>query len=145
MKAFRFRLASVARVRDHQERSAAQRLAVAARDLRLARSGCAEARAGLRRLAFPEGSTGSAALLWVQDQSDRAATALRHHEDAAIAAETSVRESRQAWVNAERQCTMLRRLEQRQRERWQRDADRAVASELDDLAIVRFRTGNGAP
>ena len=65
MKAFRFRLEPVARVREHQERAAAQRLAVAVRDLALARAACTEARAAADRLAYPRGRTDAAALLWV--------------------------------------------------------------------------------
>jgi len=145
VKAFSFRLESVARVREHQERAAAQDLAVATRCLRLVRSECAEARAALHGLAVPRGRAEAAALHWVQGQSERMATTLRRHEELVTAAEAAVRESRQAWVAAERRCTMLRRLEERQRSRWQVDADRAAASELDDMATVRFRAETGVP
>ncbi len=145
MKAFRFRLESVARVRDHQERAAAQQLAVAARNLRLARSECAEARAALHGLAVRQGRSDAATLHWVQSQSERMAATLRHREELVTAAEVAVRESRHAWVGAERRCTMLRRLEERQRGRWQVDADRAAANELDDMATVRFGTEIGLP
>ena len=73
------------------------------------------------------------------------ATTVREHEESLDRAEEFVHESRQAWVGAERTCTVLRRLEERQRDRWQLDADRAAASELDEVATVRFRSGSAAP
>ncbi len=86
-----------------------------------------------------------AALLWIQDQSERMAELLRRHDAHAARVEVKANEARAAWVEAERCCRALRRLEERQRSRWQLDADRAVVAELDDMAIVRFRTGHGAP
>jgi flagellar export protein FliJ len=145
MRAFRFRLETVARVRGLQERAAAQRLALAARDLRVAQARYAESRAAARQLAFPQGPTAMAELLWVQDQSARMAALVRRHEALAANAEAGASEARGAWVEAERRCRALGRLEERQRDRWQIDADRAVAAELDDMATVRVRTGHGAP
>ncbi len=145
MKAFRFRLEPVARVREHQERAAAQRLALAARDLRTAQSRCAQLRAATRQLRFPEGPSDMAALLWVQDQSDRMADLIRRHDAHAARVETRANEARAAWVEAERRCRALQRLEERQRNRWQLEADRAVVTELDDMATVRFRAAQGAP
>lgn len=145
MRAFRFRLETVAHVREHQERAAAQRLALAQRDLRVARSRCADIRTAARQLCFPEGHSDMAALQWVHDQSARMAELLRRHEMVSVQAEARANEAREAWVEAERRCGALRRLEERQRERWQVDADRATATELDDMATVRFRTGVGAP
>ena len=86
-----------------------------------------------------------AALLWVHDQSARMAELIRRHDAPTARAETAANEARGAWVEAERRCRALGRLEERQRDRWQVDADRAVVAELDDMATVRFRTGQGAP
>jgi len=145
MRAFRFRLDAVARVRDHQERVAAQRLALAARDLRLAQSRCAESRAAARQLTFPDGACSMAALLWVQDQSARMAEIVRRHERLEAVAATGASEARGAWVEAERRRRALRRLEERQRSRWQLEAERATAAELDDMATVRVRTAQATP
>jgi flagellar export protein FliJ len=141
MRAFRFRLESVARVREHQERATAQDLALATRQLREAQVRCAEIRAATRRLAFPEGRAQMAALLWVHDQSARLGELLRRREAEWAKAETRADEARQAWVEAERRCRALRRLEERKRERWQLDDDRAQAAELDEMATIRFVTG----
>ncbi len=145
MRAFRFRLESVARVRGHQERAAAQRFALATRDLRNAQTRCAQMRAATRQLEFPEGHTHMAALLWVQEQSDRMAELVRRHDALAAKAEAAADEARGAWVEAERRCRALGRLEERQHNRWLVDADRAVVAELDDMATVRFRRGPVAP
>ncbi len=144
MRAFRFRLESVARVREHQERAAAQRVALAMRALREAESRCAEIRAATRQLAFPEGRVEMATLLWTHDQSSRMGELLRHHQGLRAKSEARASDARQTWVEAERRCRALRRVEARQRQRWQLDADRAVAAELDDMATVRYRTGPGA-
>lgn len=145
MRPFRFRLETVVRVREHQERVAAERLALAARDLRLARSRRDETRAEARMLSFPEGRSSMAAVLWVQDQSVRMAELVRRDEAVATRAELRTDEARTAWVEAERRCRSLRRLEQRQRERWQYESDRAVAAELDDMATSRVTRVQGVP
>jgi flagellar export protein FliJ len=145
VRAFRFRLESVARVREHQERAAAQRVALATRDLYAARTRCAQIRAATRQLAFPVGHSDMAALRWVHDQSERMADLARRHDALAARAEVAANEARTAWMEAEQRCRALRRLEERQRDRWQVDADRAAVTELDDMATVRFRTGHGAP
>jgi flagellar protein FliJ len=144
MRAFRFRLEAVARVREHQERAAAQHLALATRELREAQVRCAEIRAATRQLAFPEGRAQMAALLWVHDQSARLDELLRRREAERAKAESLADQAREAWVEAERRCRALRRLEERKRERWRLDYDRAQAAELDDMATVRFLTGRGA-
>jgi flagellar export protein FliJ len=144
VKAFRFRLESVARIRAHQERAAAQRLALAARDLREAQTRCAAIRAAAQQLSFPEGRSQMAAVLWVQDQSERLSDLLRQREAVAASAAVAATEARGAWVEAERRCRALGRLEARQQDRWQIEADRAVTAELDDMATVRFRREDGA-
>jgi flagellar export protein FliJ len=145
MRAFRFRLESVARVRQHQERAAANRFALATRDVRVAQARCADLRQATGQLAFPAGRSDMAALLWVQDQSDRMAVLVRQQDAVAKRAEAQAFEARTSWVEAEQRCRALERLQTRQRERWELDAARTVAAELDDMATIRFRTGRGAP
>ena len=144
MRAFRYRLESVARVRQLQERLAAERLALATRDLRTAQARCADIRSATRQLTFPEGPAQMAALLWVHDQSARLTELLHQHEAQAARAEACADQARGAWLDAERRCRALRRLEERKRERWQLDADRAEGAELDDMATVRFAAREGA-
>lgn len=143
MRAFRFRLESVARVRQLQERLAAEQLALATRELRAAQARCADIRAATKQLTFPEGPSQMAALLWVHDQSARLSDLLRQREAQAAQAEAGADRARGAWLEAERRCRALRRLEERKRERWQLDADRADGAELDDMATVRFGIRDG--
>ena len=102
-------------------------------------------RAATRQLAFPEGHADMAALLWVMEQSDRMAELVRRHDALAARAEAAANEARGAWVEAERRCRALGRLEERQHNRWLVDADRADVAELDDMATVRFGRGPDAP
>ncbi|HTU38819.1 MAG TPA: flagellar export protein FliJ [Acidimicrobiales bacterium] len=143
MRAFRFRLESVARVRQLQERLAAEQLALATRELRAAQARCDDIRAATKQLTFPEGPSQMAALLWVHDQSARLSDLLRQREAQAAQAEAGADRARGAWLEAERRCRALRRLEERKRERWQLDADRADGAELDDMATVRFGIRDG--
>jgi len=143
VRAFRFRLESVARVRQLQERLAAEQLALATRELRAAQARCADIRAATKQLTFPEGPSQMAALLWVHDQSARLSDLLRQREAQAAQAEAGADRARGAWLEAERRCRALRRLEERKRERWQLDADRADGAELDDMATVRFGIRDG--
>jgi hypothetical protein len=64
VKAYRFRLESVLRVRQLQERAAAERLAVAVRALHEARAELVRARRSLEMLAAPAGRFTVGAVEW---------------------------------------------------------------------------------
>ncbi len=144
MKAYRFRLDSVLRVRQLQERVAAQQLAVAVRDLHGARAELTRARRSLEGLAAPAGRLTVGAVEWTHAQSDRMSERARRSADQVEAAEEAARLATQAWGNA-RQCTaMLERLDERHLALWRTELDRSEAVELDDLSTGR-KTGEGGP
>ena len=143
VKAYRFRLDSVLRVRQLQERVAAQQLAVAVRDLHGARAELTRARRSLEGLAAPGQAHG-----WrggvdprpirsdVRTGAPRAPTRWRPQK------------RRHAWPRRHgnaRQCTaMLERLDERHLALWRTELDRSEAVELDDLSTGR-KTGEGGP
>jgi flagellar biosynthesis chaperone FliJ len=144
VRAFRFRLEAVARVRDLQERAAAQGLASAVRDQRAAHARLAETRSVARGLTLPDGRAPMGAVQWTLDQSARTAELLRRDNARLAAAAQRADQARISWTEAERRCRALSRLEERRRDRWQRDADRALGAELDDMAAARRGTRRGS-
>jgi flagellar export protein FliJ len=145
VKAYRFRLDSVLRVRQLQERVAAQQLAVAVRDLQQARTELARARRSLAGLAAPTGRHTVGAAQWVHAQSgrmsERACTCAEEVEAAAEAA----RQATQAWGSARQRTAMLERLDERHVALWRAELDRSEAVALDDLATGRKSGEGGRP
>ena len=139
MKAFHFRLATVARIRALEERVAAERFMAAQRTLRQHEASVRAAEAELGALAPPQGMTTMAALHWVADQADRLADALRVCHENVAAAESACREARAAWDVAVRRSGVLERLGEHELIRWRAETLRAEAAELDDLSLARHR------
>ena len=139
MKAFRFRLATVARIRALEERVAADRFMVAQRVLREHQSSVRVAEAELGTLEAPQGMTTMAALHWVADQAERLADMVRICRENVAAAESACQQARQAWDVAVRRSGVLERLTEQERARWRSEALRAEAAELDDLSLARHR------
>ena len=144
MKAFHFRLATVARIRALEERVAADRFMVAQRVLRQHESAARAAEVELGTLEAPQGMTTMAALHWVADQADRLADAVRVCHENVAAAESACQEARAAWDVAVRRSGVLERLGEQELARWRHETLRAEAAELDDLSLARHRlTGVG--
>ena len=137
MKAYRFRLDSVLRVRQLQERVAAQQLAVAVRDLHGARTELTRARRSLEGLAAPAGRLTVGAVEWTQAQSDRMSERARRSADEVEAAEEVARQATQAWGSARQRTAMLERLDERHVALWRAELDRSEAVERDDLTTGR--------
>jgi flagellar FliJ protein len=137
VKAYRFRLESVLRVRQLQERAAAQRLAVAVRTLHDARAEHRRARRALEGLAAPEGRLSVGAVEWAHEQSDRMAQRTRQRADEMQAAEEAARAARELWGSARQRTATLERLDERHLALWQTEFDRSEAVALDDLATRR--------
>jgi flagellar export protein FliJ len=137
VRAYRFRLDSVLRVRQLQERVAAQQLAVAVRDLHSARAELACARRSLAGLAAPSGRLTVGEVHWVHAQSgrmsERACTCAAEVDAAAEVA----RQATQAWGSARQRTAMLERLDERHMALWRSELDRSEAVALDDLATGR--------
>ncbi len=145
MRAYRFRLEEVARVRALQERLAGHSLADATAGLRRAEGALASARASLAALDAPQGETSPGAVSWTRDQSDRmGATRLLRTRDVDEAVE-EVASARQAWERARKRCAMIERLDARQRALWQEEFDRSEAKALDDLVATRYAIAKARP
>jgi flagellar export protein FliJ len=142
VKAYSFRLAGVARVRQLEEGIAAQELATAARAVALAQRDVARATRQLGELAAPTGATSVHDVRWTEDQADRLSESRRAHLAALEAAETQRAVARDRWLVSRRRCAVLERLDDRRRGEWQTEFDRSEAKELDDMASVG---GPGTP
>ncbi len=142
MKAYRFRLDSVLRVRQLQERVAAQQLAVAVRDLHCARAQLARARRALAGLDAPAGRLTVGAVQWTHAQSDRMSETVRQNADEEEKAGEAARQATQVWGSARQRTAMLERLDERHLQLWRTEFERSEALALDDLSTGR-QTGDG--
>ncbi len=145
MKAYRFRLDSVLRVRQLQQRAAAQQLALAARDLDAARTELARADRALDGLAAPSGRVTVEVLHWTHAQAERMADTVRRGAEGVEAAREAADRAAQGWGSARRRTTVLERLDERHLAAWRAESDRREAAELDDLATVRMAGEAGRP
>jgi len=136
MRAYSFRLASVARVRALQEGIAAQALATASHRLVRAEVELGRAVSELERLTAPVGETSAEDVHWARDQSDRMGQTRQSATQAVDEAGTLREAAREQWIVARRRCAVLERLDDRRRSEWQIAFDRQEAKELDDLAPV---------
>jgi flagellar export protein FliJ len=139
VKAYQFRLATVARIRALEERVAADRLRVAQRDLRRAQASVRAAETALAELEAPHGVVAMSALLWVGDQAERLSETVRVCGEQMAAAQSSCAEAREAWDVAVRRSGVLERLGEQGLARWREDTLREEAAELDDLTLARHR------
>jgi len=137
VKAYSFRLAAVARVRQLEDGVAAQQLATASAGVTRAKHGLDRATELLEQLEVPEGSLAVQEVHWAQDQADRMAESRRAHLTALEAAEAERTVARERWLATRRRCAVLERLDDRRRGEWQTEFDRAEGKELDDVASVR--------
>lgn len=132
MKAYRFGLATLVRVREAGERAERQRLAVAVGGLTAARCRAAVALDAYRAGAVPpELAEGDRLASWHASQSASAAAVVAA-ERGALDAGTAVELARQRWQAARREVRLLERLDERRRREWEAEAARAERSELDD-------------
>lgn len=137
MRAYRFRLDSVLRVRALQQRVAAQQLAVAAGELHRARAELDQALRSLSALSAPTGHLTAHAVHWSQAQSERmSGTASERSVDVATA-EEAARQATQVWGRARQRTVALERLDERHFALWQTDFDRAEIFVLDELTTAR--------
>lgn len=145
MKAYRFRLESVLRVRRLQERVATQQLAEAVRALHHAQSESVRARRSLEHATAPVGQLTIGAFEWSHEQSSRLSDAARTRAEAAEVAAEAARQADAVWGAARRRTATLERLDERHLAIWQQELDRSEAAVLDDLATRRAAGGGGLP
>jgi flagellar protein FliJ len=144
VKAYRFRLDSVLRVRRLQERAATQRLAEASHALQHAQAESARARRSLEGMAAPAGRLTIGALEWAHAQSARMSDSARQRAEAAEAAAEAARQAKEAWRSAKRRTATLERLDERHLALWRTEFERSEAAVLDEVA-TRRRTAEGSP
>jgi flagellar export protein FliJ len=139
VKAFRFRLATVARIRALEERVAADRFMVAHRILRQEQESARAAETALATLQAPQGVIPMAALTWVGDQAERLGDTVRVCAENVAVAESARAEARRSWDVAVRRSRVLERLGEQELARWRSETLREEAAELDDLSLARHR------
>jgi flagellar export protein FliJ len=139
VKAYRFRLATVARIRALEERVAADRFRVAQRDLRQAQGAHDAAARDLGLLKGPAGLMTMAEVTWLGEQAERLSATLAACREDVVVAEAACVEARRQWDIALRRSEVLARLDEQGRARWRADALRHEAAELDDLSNARHR------
>jgi len=137
MKAYRFRLKSVARVREIQERVARERFMISVRDLRRSEERERRAEEDLVRFDPPSGVVPMGELLWASDQAERLAASVELTRNIRIAAVESCNTSRESWNVAVKRSDVLRRLEEYGFDQWRSEAAREAGAELDDWANAR--------
>jgi flagellar protein FliJ len=145
VKAYRFRLDSVLRVRRLQEQAATQRLAASVRALHHAQSELVRARRSLEDMAAPAGRITIGAFRWTHAQSTRMSETAHERAEAVEAATEAARQANEAWGTARQRTATLERLDERHVALWRREFDRSEAAVLDDLATGRSGRKGGLP
>ena len=139
MKAYRFRLATVERIRELEERLARQRLIASLRVLRAEREAERDAYDELRDLPAVAGTATATQIQWVGDQGERLAASLRSRRQRVAVASQECGAAREAWSVASQRAGVLERLDEQARAEWRVDAARSEVAELDDLTNSRHR------
>lgn len=137
MKAYRFSLDAVLRIRALEERIARERLVVAQRNLRRAQTLCAEREAAMAGLALPTEPTRMGTVHWVADQAERLSEEVRVSRELLIVATFTRDEASRAWHLARKRVGALEKLNSEGLARWKDAAGRYEVAELDDLANRR--------
>lgn len=137
MKAYRFSLEAVMRIRSLEERIAREHLMVAQRELRYAQGECAELERAMDALTFPSQAISMGTVHWFADQATRLAEEVRASQEAVSAATSKRDEASRAWHRARKRVGALERLDLEGLVRWKDSAARYEVAELDDIANVR--------
>ncbi len=138
MKGYRFRLEPAMRVRRLQEENARARLAQARLAADQAMTETGRRRSLLDRVREPA-SDGASTVDWLaeRDRRDRLATALRAAQSAEAHALDIALGFEHNWEEAAAELKILERLDERAREEWRLEQNRAEQKELDELATAR--------
>lgn len=137
MKAYRFSLDTVMRIRALEERIAREHLMTAQRALRHAQGLCATVEASLAALEVPTGPTTMGSVHWIADQAGRLSDEVRASREVVVAAASTREEASRSWHLARKRLGTLERLDSEGFARWKDEAQRHEVAELDDLANVR--------
>lgn len=138
MKSYKFRLASVARVRRLQEEIAKNNLMIALRDLNraiLVERQCIDE---IRSFEMPIGKLFGAELQWGFCQQQRLHDRLNSAHVQVLKAQSDSASLRGQWLAANKQYEVLERLDAKKRLVFNEELVRLEAGELDDLSNARF-------
>ncbi|HUZ42011.1 MAG TPA: hypothetical protein VMU68_11555 [Acidimicrobiales bacterium] len=137
MKAYRFSLHTVLRIRGLEERLARERLVVASRAVHQAEDTHRAREVVLAQLVAPPGVVTMNELHWVADQAARQAERILSSRQALIDAALARDEARRAWYAARQRASVLERLQAQGLARWKEEVQRKMGLELDDLTNAR--------
>jgi hypothetical protein len=137
VKAYRFRLATVARIRALEERLARERYVFALRDLRHAREAERSALVALAALEPPVSPATMVDVLWIGDQAERLSQSVQTCRQVVAAVTSMSVEAGRSWNLAVKRSGVLERLDDQGLVRWRDEALRQEVSELDDFANAR--------
>jgi len=137
VKAYRFSLDTVMRIRALEERLVRERLILVQRDLRLAQDAYRQAEASLEALAAPTGQTTMDKICWIGDQATRLSEEVRVSGEELVAAASTHDEVSHLWHETRKRLGTLERLDSEGRAQWKREIQRHEVAELDDLANAR--------
>lgn len=134
MRAFRFRLERLERLRSQQERAARLALAERVGIEREIAAACERLRGDLAACA--DGDERAAPLAMALESGLQRGLARAEHQRKV--AESAVQAARRAWEGARREVRTLERLKDRQYRQWKVEARRAEARDMDEVARMRF-------
>lgn len=138
MKSYRFRLATVARIRALEEHVARERFLTSLRAARQAESAYRLAHAALVGAPPLSGVITADELHWSLEQADRQARIERDCLDVwKNAADVNARD-RENWQEAAKRARALERLDERARIEWLNEYRREETIELDDVVNARY-------
>lgn len=139
MKAYHFRLASLARVRRIAEGTARQSLAQARTAHVRSNARLDAARRAYVPYGRPPAGPAPSVAAW-RASAERAAAHVMACQEEVEAAEQLLSSARSELVAARREVTALERLDERHRAAWRRDVARAEQAEMDEIGSGRFST-----
>lgn len=141
MKAFHFRLATVGRIRDLEERLAREKLVVSLSELRCAQAASIAAHDTLRAMTPASGTMSANDLLWRDTQRERVAESLRISDARVAAAQGAVVDAKTLWSTAKKRAQVLERLKQSSIAKWREASLLDEHAQSDDLVNARFLVG----
>jgi flagellar FliJ protein len=141
MKGFRFRLATVLRVRRLQEDMAKAALMTSHRDAHNAAARVDDSLAAYETAERPDGAQSFAAFERSRFRFEQAAGAVGAARVAHLAALAMVEERREEWNDAHVRVAVLERLEERRRDEHAETVRRGEERLIEDLVTSRHRIG----
>jgi len=144
VRAYRFPLATVMRIRHLEERLAREVLSVVQRELRLSQDAYRVANDALSDRAALSVPTSSDEVRWHHDQTARVAATAQVCANRLLATASHRDEAASSWTAARQRADILARLNLDARAQWRADVQREEITETDDVTTAR-RSWTRAP